>query len=156
MTDTDATSGWVTEFVRDHPDAAVATLRADGSTHVARVELAAVGDRIQSTGAPSLVRTRNIRRDPRCSLFVFGPYPRWLGLDAEARILDGTDAPELLVRLLKARHGDRTPPGMVLGHDEATGGDRLFPERDYLDRVRRDQLFVFDFRILRSYGNPHA
>jgi hypothetical protein len=140
-------------FINRYPDAAMITSRADGTAHMARIELSVVDGRIRTSGSPKLVRTRHVRRDPRCSLFVFGPAPHWLGLETRASILDGPDAPQLLLALMRSRHRDRTPPGMVLGHDYELGQDRLYPEQEYLDHVRAEQRFVFDFEIIRAYGN---
>ncbi|MDT7644537.1 MAG: hypothetical protein QOC75_1537 [Pseudonocardiales bacterium] len=140
-------------FINRYPDAAMITSRADGTAHMARIELSVVDGRIRTSGSPKLVRMRHVRRDPRCSLFVFGPAPHWLGLETRASILDGPDAPQLLLALMRSRHRDRTPPGMVLGHDYELGQDRLYPEQEYLDHVRAEQRFVFDFEIIRAYGN---
>jgi hypothetical protein len=142
----------VSDFVRQHPDAAVCTVRADGTVHTARIELGVVDGRVRTAGAPGLVRTRNLRREPRCSLFVFGPHPYWLGLETRARILDGPDAPTLLVELMRARHGDAAPPGTVLAHDDELERDRPYPEDEYRRRVREAGLFVVDFEITRCYG----
>jgi Pyridoxamine 5'-phosphate oxidase len=143
----------ILQFVDDHPDAAMITLRADGTAHMARVEIAVVDGHIRSSGSPRLMRTRNLRRDPRCSLFVFGPHPHWLGLETEATMLDGPDAPEQLVQLMRARHKDAAPPGMVLAHDDQLGHDRPYEVHELIEQVRRDGRFVYDFRILKSYGN---
>ncbi len=141
------------QFAARNPDAAMITLRADGTAHMARIELAVLDGEVWATGSPALVRTKNLRRDPRCSLFVFGPHPHWLGLETYATIHDGPDAPSLLVRLLRARHGDVTPPGTVLAHDDRLGRDRPWPEADYLEHAREQGLLAYGFSIRRSYGN---
>jgi len=142
----------VADLVKQHPDAAMVTLRPDGAPHMARVELGVVDGRVRTAGSPELVRTRHLRRDPRCSLFVFGPHPWWLGLETEGAMLDGPGAAEHLVRLMRARH-PATPPGMVMAHDDALGRDRLYREDDYVQHAHDHELFVFDFTILRAYGN---
>ncbi len=141
-------------FVGTYPDAAMVTLRADGSAHMARVEVGVVDGHICSTGSPALVRTRNLRRDPRCSLFVFGPHPHWLGLETEVTILDGPEAPGLIVDLMAARHKDAAPPGMVLAHDDELGRDRPYTREELMAHAGQEGLFVYDFRVLRAYGNP--
>src|SRR5262245_13459841 len=90
---TTMTDAQVGDFAARYPDAAMITIRADGATHMARVELAVLDGQLWATGSAKLVRTRNLRRDPRCSLFVFGPHPHWLGLETKATILDGPDTP---------------------------------------------------------------
>lgn len=128
------------------------SVRADGSPHAARVELGVVGDRIRTSGSPGLVRTRNIRRAARCTLFVFGPPPLWLGVDAVATILDGPDAAECCIELSRARHGDRGGSG-ILAHDDHLERDRYYELDEYRERVRTHRLFVFDFDVLGTYGN---
>jgi hypothetical protein len=98
-------------FIDAHPDAAMTTLRKDGAVHVARIEIAIVDGRLWSSGAPELARTRNLRRDARCTLFVFAPPPdpRWIGLETEVTLLDGPEAPQLHVRLMRKRHAASTP-----------------------------------------------
>jgi hypothetical protein len=140
-------------FVVRHPDAAMITLRQDGTPHMARVELGVVDERIATTGSPTLVRTRNLRRDSRCSLFVFGPHPWWMALETEVTILDGPNAPDMLIRLMRARHGVTTAPGMVMAHDDSIAGDRAYSNDEYINHVRNHQLMVFQFTILRVYGN---
>lgn len=140
------------QFVAEHPDAAMITLRGDGSPHVARVELGVVDGRIRSSGAPGLVRTGNVRRDHRCTLFVFGPPPLWLGIEAVATILDGPDADIHSARLMRARHPD-TSVGYVMAHDQSIESDRAYTLAEYRTHVQTNGLFVFDFDIVRSYGN---
>jgi hypothetical protein len=65
----------IRNFIGSNPDAAMVTLRSDGTAHRARIEVAVVDGTIWSSGAPALVRTRNLRRDPRCSLYVFASPP---------------------------------------------------------------------------------
>ena len=139
-------------FVEQFPDAGMVTLRRDGSAHVARIELGVVDGQIMTSGGPELIRTRHLRRDSRCTLFVFGPHPQWLGLETRARILDGGQAPQLLMALMRARHGDNAPPGSVLAHDDELERDRLYPEQEYLDLVRAAGRFVITFDVLRGYG----
>ena len=139
-------------FVKRHPDAAMISLRADGSAHMARVELGVVDGRIRTAGSPALVRTRNLRRDPRCSLFVFADHPWWLGLETKVSILDGPEAPFELMHMLRARH-PQTPLGMVTAHDDALERDRLYTESEYVEHARQRELLVFEFNVLRAYGN---
>ncbi|HEX4357055.1 MAG TPA: pyridoxamine 5'-phosphate oxidase family protein [Pseudonocardia sp.] len=143
----------LTTFLERHPDAAMITLRADGSAHMARVEVALLDGRLCGTGAPELLRTRHLRRDPRCSLFVFGPHPHWVGLETKVTIVEGPDVPPRLARLMQARHGAAAPPGMVLGHDEAVGHDRLFGFDEYAEYVRGQGRLLYEFDLQRAYGN---
>jgi Pyridoxamine 5'-phosphate oxidase len=140
------------DFIARFPDAAMISSRRDGSPHAARVELGVVDGRIRTTGAPSLVRTNHIRRDPRCTLFVFGPSPLWLGIDATACILDGPDAVERCIDFLRSRHGQPGHDG-VIAHDDQLGTDRHYELDEYREYAKTRGLFVFDFEIRRAYGN---
>ena len=58
-------------FLEKHHSAAMTTLRADGTPHVARVGVALVAGKVWSSGTQTRVRTKHLRRDPRSTLFVF-------------------------------------------------------------------------------------
>jgi hypothetical protein len=142
----------VTSFINRCPDAAMITLRPNGSAHTARIELAILDGQVCATGSAQLVRIRHLRDDPRCSLFVFSDHPWWLGLETEAAVADGRAAGHRLVRFLRARHPG-TAPGMVTAHDDGLGADRPFTESDYLDHAEQNDLVLVTFEIVRSYGN---
>jgi len=139
-------------FVARSPDAAMITRRPDGNAHVARVEVAVVDGQLRSTCSATLVRIRNLRTDPRSTLFLFDEHPWWLGLETETTIIEGPTAGPALVEFLRARHPD-TPEGWVMAHDEEMGQDRLVPEAEYLARAAVDELLLVEFAITRAYGN---
>jgi hypothetical protein len=141
------------DFIDGNPDAAMITLGQDGTPHMARIELAVVDGQLWSSGSSTLVRTRNLRRDRRCSLFVFGPHPHWVGLETEVTLLDGPEAPSLHVLLMRARHKGGASPGMVLGHDDELGHDRPYPEDEYVAHVRAQGRLIYQFAVHRAYGN---
>jgi Pyridoxamine 5'-phosphate oxidase len=143
----------VAQFVKNHPDAAMATIRPDGSTHVARIELAVVSGRIWSSGSDRLIRTKNLRRDPRCTLFVFGPHPDWVGLETVVDLIDGPDSPKLHLELMRERHKGLAPAGMVMGHDDEIAGDRLYREDEYIEHIASEKRLIYDFEIRRAYVN---
>ncbi|MFI1914908.1 pyridoxamine 5'-phosphate oxidase family protein [Nocardia sp. NPDC020380] len=141
------------DFLGKTPDAAMITLRADGSAHMARIEVAVVNGRLWASGSAALVRTHNLRRDPRCSLFVFGAHPDWVGVEAVVTILEGPETPRQLVDFMRARHGEAAGPGMVFGHDDELGHDRPFTEAEFMDHVRAERRLIYQFEINRVYGN---
>jgi hypothetical protein len=140
-------------FIDRNPDAAMVTLRKDGTAHMARIEVAVVDGRLWSSGSPGLVRTRHLRHDRRCSLFVFGPHPHWIGLETKVTMLDGPDAPHHHVRLMRVRHKDSAPEGKILGHDDQLGCDRPYSKDEYLEHIRAEQRLIYEFDIQRMYGN---
>jgi PPOX class probable F420-dependent enzyme len=124
------------EFVASNRSAVMVTLKADGTPHVARVGVGLVDGRLWSSGTQGRVRTRHLRRDPRCTLFVFDDDHRyrWLGLETTVTILDGPDAPEQNLRLYRALAGE---PDDV---DE------------YLRAMVAEQRLIYEFDVTRTYG----
>jgi PPOX class probable F420-dependent enzyme len=126
----------VRAFLEKHHSAAVATIKPDGAPHVARVGIALMGDVIWSSGTKNRVRTRNLRRDPRATLFVFDPrQPQsWMGIESQARILDGPDAPEQNLQLYRTLAGE---PDDV---------------EEYLAAMVLEERLIYEFTVDRTYG----
>jgi PPOX class probable F420-dependent enzyme len=124
------------EFLARNRAAVMVTLKADGTPHVARVGVGLVDDKLWSSGTQDRVRTSHLRRDPRCTLFVFDPGHayRWLGLETTVTILDGPDAPQLNLALYRALAGE---PDDV---DE------------YLRAMVTERRLIYEFDVTRSYG----
>jgi PPOX class probable F420-dependent enzyme len=126
----------VHRFLRDHHAAVMVTLRADGTPHVARIDVGLVDGRLWSSGTRTRVRTGHLRRDPRATLCVLDPRDpqAWLGLETHVTIHDGDDAVERNLALYRALAG----------------------EPDDLDEYREamvtEQRLVYEFEILRAYG----
>jgi PPOX class probable F420-dependent enzyme len=124
------------EFVENNRSAAMVTLKADGTPHVARVGVGLVDGKLWSSGTQGRLRTKHLRRDPRCTLFVFSDRERyqWLGLETTVTILDGPDAPELNLRLYRTLAGE---PDDV---DE------------YLRAMVDEKRLVYEFEVGHTYG----
>jgi PPOX class probable F420-dependent enzyme len=126
----------VRAFLEQHHAAAMVTLKADGSPHVARVGVGLVEGRLESSGTKTRVRTAHVRRDPRSTLMVYSqenPW-EWLGLDTMVTIHDGPDAAERNLALYRSLRGEP---------------DDL---REYLEAMAREERLIFEFEILRAYG----
>jgi PPOX class probable F420-dependent enzyme len=123
-------------FLERNHSAAVATIKADGTPHVARIGIGLIGDVVWSSGTRNRVRTRNLRRDPRATLFVFDPrrWQSWMGIESHVRILDGPDAPEQNLRLYRALAGE---PDDV---------------EEYLAAMVLEERLIYEFTIDRTYG----
>jgi len=95
-----------------------------------------MGDVIWSSGTRTRVRTRNLRRDPRATLFVFDPRQAqsWMGIESQVRILDGADAPELNLRLYRSLAGE---PDDV---------------EEYLAAMVLEERLIYEFTVDRTYG----
>ena len=99
-------------FIREHHQAVLLTLRADGSAQMSPVacDVDTEGRVVISTRETAL-KTTNLRRNPRASLCVMtdGFYGDWIQLDGTADIVSLPDAMELLVdyyRSLRGEHPD--------------------------------------------------
>jgi PPOX class probable F420-dependent enzyme len=123
-------------FVANNRSAVMVTLRADGMPHVARVGVGLVDGRLWSSGTQGRLRTKHLRRDPRCTLFVFSDTNRqeWLALETTVTILDGPDAPDLNLRLYRVLAGE---PDDV---DE------------YLRAMVEEGRLIYEFEVGHTYG----
>jgi PPOX class probable F420-dependent enzyme len=135
-------------FLDKNHSAAMVTLRPDGTPHVARMAVALVQDRLWSSGIPSRVRTRHLRRDPRCTLFVFDTRWSWLGLETTAAILDGPDAAEMNRQLFAEMQKDMDrPPGTLLWNGQP------LTEDVFLKTMHDEQRLIYQFEEPRRvYG----
>jgi PPOX class probable F420-dependent enzyme len=125
----------VRTYLEQYHQAVMATLRPDGTPHVARVAVGLVDGRLWSSGTQDRLRTKHLRRDPRATLCVLdGGGWRWLGLETRVRILDGPEAVEQNLALYRVLAGD---------------------PKD-LDEYRRamvaERRLIYDFEIERAYG----
>lgn len=134
------------EFLDANRSAAMITIGTDGVPKVARVGVALVDDRLWSSGTRDRVRTPRLRRDPRCTLFVFGSGYEWLGLETTVTILDGPDAPDQHVRLFRVMQGKPEGPLTWYGRD--------LDERDFVQAMIDEHRLIYEFDVHRTYGMP--
>ena len=126
----------VRAFLERHHAAVMVTLRDDGTPHVARVVVGLVDGRLWSSGTRARLRTRHLRRDPRSTLFVMDdadPYA-WLGLETLVTIHEGDDAVDRNLALYRVLAGEP---------------DDL---EEYRAAMVRDERLVYEFGVLRAYG----
>src|SRR4051794_16103795 len=90
--------------------AAMITTGSDGVAKAVRVGVAMVDGRLWSSGTDDRIRTKRLRQDPRCTVFVFGSTYEWLTLETTVTILDGPDAPAQNLRLFRVMQGKPTGP----------------------------------------------
>ncbi|HLF70864.1 MAG TPA: pyridoxamine 5'-phosphate oxidase family protein [Dehalococcoidia bacterium] len=133
-------------FLERNRSAAMITLRKDGTPHVARVAIILVDGKIWSSGTHARLRTKHLRRDPRCSLFVFEDgNAGFLGLETEVTILDGPDAPDLNLRLFKLMQPD-APPGKLNWFGQPNTYD------EFREMMVRDGRLIYQLEVKRAYG----
>jgi PPOX class probable F420-dependent enzyme len=126
----------VSKFLQSNHSAIMATLKKDGTPHVARVGVGLVDGTLQSSGTRTRVRTAHLRRDPRATLCILSNDNRWAWLGAECRVTihDGPDAPERNLALYRVLAGE--------------------PEDldEYMQAMRDEQRLIYEFQVLRTYG----
>lgn len=131
-------------FLANNNAAAMITIAEDGMPKAVRVGVALVDGKLWSSGTQDRVRTNRLRRDPRCTLFVFDKQYSFLTLETMVTILDGPDAPDLNLRLMRQMQNKPTGPlnwfGQVLDTDA------------FLQTMVDQQRLVYEFDILRAYG----
>lgn len=132
------------EFLEKNRTAAMITVTPDGIAKTARVGVALVDGKVWSSGTTDRVRTRRLRADPRCTLFVFSDSFNWLTIESTVTILDGPDAPELNVRLFRVMQNRPTGP---LGW---FGGE--LDEEAFRARMVEEGRLVYQFEAQRTYG----
>ena len=98
--------------------------------------------RLWSSGTQRRLRTRQLRRDPRCTLFVFDAPMRWLGLET---ILDGSGTPALHLPLF------RTALGLGPGADDRLGRPRGADE-ELVAMMAAEERLIYEFQIHTAYG----
>jgi hypothetical protein len=132
------------EYLDTHHGAAMITVGTGGTAKVARVGIALVDGKIWSSGTAGRVRTKRLRRDPRCTLYVPDQGYRWLGLETTVDILDGDDAAASNLRLFRVMQ--RRPDGPLSWF----GGE--LDEVEFLERMRAEERLIYEFTVTRSYG----
>jgi PPOX class probable F420-dependent enzyme len=131
-------------FLESHHSAAMITIGEGGVPKVARVGVALVDGNLWSSGTRDRVRTRRLRRDPRCTLFVFDQQYAWLALETTATILDGPEAAAQNVRLFRRMQNRPTGPLSWFGGE--------LDEDAFIQAMEDEGRLVYQFEIERTYG----
>lgn len=137
-------SGAEIGFLERNHSAAMITLGGDGMPKAVRVGVALVDGRLWSSGTQDRVRTRRLRRDPRCTLFVYDDRFSWLTLETTASILDGPEAAAQNLRLFRIMQ--RRPSGPLSWF----GGD--VDEPAFLRAMVDERRLIYEFDVRRTYG----
>jgi PPOX class probable F420-dependent enzyme len=133
-------------FLEQNHRAAMVTLRADGTPHTVRVAVVLVDGVLWSSGVPGRLRTRHLRRDPRCTMFVFDSAWSWLSVEGRVTILDGPDAAEQNLRLFQIMQSDRKDPNVLVWNGQDKSLD------DFLQTMRDEQRLIYALEPRRAYG----
>ncbi|MCI0777583.1 MAG: pyridoxamine 5'-phosphate oxidase family protein [Chloroflexi bacterium] len=139
----------IRSFLEANQSAAMTTLRANGTPHVARIGLGMLDGKIWSSGTQTRLRTKHLRRDSRATLFVFETGYRWLGLETNVTILEGAGVPDQTLRFMQALQEDledKPAPGRVMWFGQEK------TEEEFLKIMVEEQRLIYEFEVTRAYG----
>jgi hypothetical protein len=131
-------------FLEKNPSAAMVTVGSDGIAKVTRVGVALVDGRLWSSGTQDRIRTKRLRRDPRCTLYVHDNAFGFLTIETTVAILDGPDAAAQNLRLFRRMQGRPTGPLSWFGGE--------FEEPEFLAQMEAEQRLIYEFEPHHSYG----
>lgn len=133
-----------TAFLESQHSAAMITIGDGGVPKAVRVGVALVDGRLWSSGVQGRVRTRRLRRDPRCTLFVFDSRFSWLTLETSVSILEGPEAPAQNLRLFRVMQGRPSGP--------LSWFEGELDEAAFLKAMAEEERLIYEFDVHRSYG----
>ena len=131
-------------FLEKNHSAAMITTTANGTPKVARVGVAVIDGRLWSSGTDDRVRTKRLRNDPRCTLYVHDNAFGFLAIESTVTILDGPHAAGQNLRLFRVMQGKPTGPLSWFGGE--------FEEDDFLAHMQAEQRLIYDFEPHHTYG----
>ncbi|NNC11518.1 hypothetical protein HII28_06445 [Planctomonas sp. JC2975] len=131
-------------FLESHHAAAMITIARDGIPKAVRVGVALVDGRLWSSGTQERVRTRRLRRDPRCTLFVFDQAYSFLTIEGTVTLLEGAYAPRDNLRLFRAMQ--HRPAGPLNWYGEELDEDA------FLTRMADEHRLIYEFAPTNAYG----
>jgi hypothetical protein len=131
-------------FLEKNHSAAMVTVNADGIPKIVRVGVAMIDGKLWSSGTADRVRTKRLRSDPRCTLYVHDNAFGFLVLETAVTILDGPDAAELNLRLFRVMQGKPTGPLSWFGGE--------YEEEAFLAQMQSEQRLIYEFEPHHTYG----
>ena len=137
-------------FLEKNRSAAMISLRRDGTAQAVRVGVALVDGKVWVSGTQARLRTRLLRRDPRCTLFVFETGFNFLTLEGTVTIREGPDVPEMSVRLFQEMQ-QGMEPGPRPGHLMWYGKELTLDE--FRQAMVQEQRLIYELNVTRAYGS---
>jgi hypothetical protein len=131
-------------YLGQNQRAAMVTVTSGGTAKAARVGVGLVDGKLWSSGTRDRVRTGRLRRDPRCTLFVFDSGFGWLTLETTVTILDGPDVGDQSVRLFRGMQGRPTGPLSWFGGE--------LDEQAFRQAMVDEGRLIYEFEVHRAYG----
>ncbi len=140
----DALSEDELEFLHKNRSAAMITVGQDGVAKAVRIAVVLIDGKLWSSGTTARTRTRRLRRDPRCTLFVFDSGYFSLSLETTVTILEGSDVPGQSVRMFREMQGTAEGPLSWFGRD--------LTEEEFRQVMVDEGRLIYEFDVERSYG----
>ena len=131
-------------FLEKSRTAAMITVGDDGIARAVRVGIAMVDGKLWSSGTQDRARTRRLRQNPNCTLFVFDNTWSYLTLETTVRLLEGPDVPALSERLFRIMQNRPTGPLSWFGGE-------MSPE-DFRRAMTEEKRLIYEFEVHRAYG----
>lgn len=131
-------------FLNQNHSAAMITVTPAGVAKASRVGVVLVDGLLWSSGTQDRVRTTRLRRDPRCTLFVFDAAFSYLTLETTVEILEGPDVAAQTVRMFRIMQGRES------GTLSWFGGE--LSEEEFMARMIEERRLIYQFDVHRSYG----
>lgn len=132
------------EYLSANHSAAMITVTPSGTAKAARVGVALVDGKLWSSATQERARTRRLRNDPRCTLFVFDGQFGFLTLETTVTILDGADAPDLNIRLFRQMQGREAGPLSWFNGE--------LEEEAFRQTMVDEGRLIYEFAVQRAYG----
>jgi Pyridoxamine 5'-phosphate oxidase len=109
-----------------------------------RIGVALVDGKLWSSGTRERARTRRLRRDPHCTLFVFDPGFLYLTLETTVELIDGPEAVDFNVRLFREMQGRPEGPLSWFGGE--------YNEDRFREIMVEEGRLIYQFEVQQSYG----
>ena len=132
------------QFVTSNRSAAMITTGSDGIPKAVRVGVAFVDGKLWSSGTRNRIRTRRLREDPRCTLFVFEPGYQALTIETAVTIIDGSVAADHSVRLFRTMQARPDGPLSWFGRELDEDAFRL--------HMIEEERLIYEFDVDHAYG----
>ena len=132
------------EFLDANHAAGMITVTPDGVAKAVRVAVAMMDGKLLSSGTRDRARTRRLREDPRCTLYVHDQGFGYLTLETRVTILEGPEVPAQHVRLFRKLQGKPTGPLGWFGAE--------LEEDEFVQRMVEEGRVLYEFEVVRAYG----
>ena len=134
------------EFLEKNRAAAMITLRPDGTPHAVRIAVGLMDGKLWSSGTQGRLRTKYLRRDPRCTLFVFQDNGSMaLTLETTVRLIEGPEVPDLSLRFFRMLQPNAKPGTITWFGQERS-------EDEFRRLMVEEGRLLYEFEVKRSYG----